>query len=681
MYVRNVALLVVLLLVLCLLQTSLSVELTPGWSPIGLAKNVSDVQPRPAPALVLDKASLASLDECVFVPDHKDAHCSALRLDEKNIVAVTAAVSCVRLCTHTELRDDGGICRGWFEIFPAAGASALYFEQQRGFENAGASHHNTSLKPISLTTAVENDIRFKEGPNDYAVRLVGPEVDRLSANYFRGLGKNNLANASVAINSTERYAYPFRLSFGGTYVVEMEWMTADYQGLDEVNFDPTEDRVTLKKLRLLPRSTRRADKHPTAAEKIVGKYMMETTALTLSCSVNSQTGRGSIPVPTQSSIDIPLTTDTQMQRHFVPRLPYCDGTEFNTQGHWVQLDSALTVSTPILDYDGKSRQSWPSLIDSEYEWVPEACRLLPHSFFARDYIRNRTEMKSDASLGLRTSLSHSQLASSSRLSSALRGKIITIIGDSHARSLFFSLLNVLNGYAATCLANITFLHHQRYLPVECIEPNVRLIIEMARKRGKFKRRKSHVDFSYKTNDGKIQLLFVWNPWLNPSTHQTAMLATCDVCILGFGQWTIAHANGKSWSQKDWETKLIEIKDRMQQIAAATKAIFIFMGIPAASRRPKPLSHERRVDRRIRRFNDVMHHVVSLGHATTDSTPLQLETNNTYQKTAVLRFVDTYRLTEAWSHTTFDGSHYMNFVEAQIVRQLITVVCSAMNIEC
>jgi hypothetical protein len=220
------------------------------------------------------------------------------------------------------------------------------------------------------------------------------------------------------------------------------------------------------------------------------------------------------------------------------------------------------------------------------------------------------------------------------------GKRIVVSGDSQLRALYYAFANTVNGFGEDCVRNITTLAAE---PKDCI-PNV-----------KGSQRKS---FSF---EGKsIQIDYIDDLFLNRIKQKLGY--NYDVIIVGFAQHP---ASKEHWKVEKY---MSAVNQRMAQLKEVQKQQLL-----KENEREKPkviwytaphYPHTRQG------------YPVAVKDWRTDS---RLEFFNKYS-TGVARskeydfdVLDSFAISDAFIHTSPDQAHFSNFVAAEFVRMLFSIL--------
>eukprot|EP01064_Diplonema_japonicum_P019575 TRINITY_DN2831_c0_g1_i1.p1 TRINITY_DN2831_c0_g1~~TRINITY_DN2831_c0_g1_i1.p1 ORF type:complete len:548 (+),score=71.09 TRINITY_DN2831_c0_g1_i1:66-1646(+) len=294
-----------------------------------------------------------------------------------------------------------------------------------------------------------------------------------------------------------------------------------------------------------------------------------------------------------SSDDILTCNNDQPKQNKNP----CTGRE--TTGRWVVTDPTKKLFTKVRSKKVQKTPvvfQWDPQIDEAWEWSFDTCTL------------PTTNVKD------------------------LPRKSILVTGDSQLRSIYFGLVNFLQGNGLGCVRNIsTPQHMNQYLFAsgeQCVE-NVK---------GKQKAT---------LRNGEVSLHFLDDPYLDKvhknGRHYSAVVG-------GFGQHP---ASRKHWPFKRFNTTMADRAVQVNSLLTEGKT-FVWVTSPKYpdTKKGYPVGvKDWRTDPRLIVFNSA---------AKSHLAPLLREHDR-------LRLVDTFPLTQLMGHTSSDQAHYNNFVLYEIVR--------------
>uniref|UniRef100_A0A7S1IPN0 Uncharacterized protein n=1 Tax=Eutreptiella gymnastica TaxID=73025 RepID=A0A7S1IPN0_9EUGL len=200
----------------------------------------------------------------------------------------------------------------------------------------------------------------------------------------------------------------------------------------------------------------------------------------------------------------------------------------------------------------------------------------------------------------------------------LDGRVITFLGDSQQRSIYYAFLNRVS---PTKIANNPKAMGGRIDQV-----------------------------------GNITLVYHTDPWLDKAACWYATLngtKRTDVFVAGFGNWPAAGSIGAQgkWSDKKYRAHAqLKASELLAFKASSPEVLIYWLGMPAF---PHPPIDSRRNNQRL------LHMVQSAADA---------------MKAVGIPVVDSYQFSEGMTGTSLDGSHYVNHVTASIAAAILSENC-------
>jgi hypothetical protein len=495
-------------------------------------------------------------------------------------------------------------------------------------------------KHVAATNALSGNVRLRAamlraGPHLLRLRLDGPEVLTVAQGAFR----RDACEYSFAISDSDGAqgdvgawvpAPRPRLRLAGPYRLGLELLYRDFAHVDESR-DVWPELLKEPLLPVLRTASRYHAQQRTLPSRVV-----------LRC--------------TRGDADSRRDSDEHYEQD---TLPVCDGRERDTSGTWrrVVAESQHDEHAPAgagaaeVDAGGRGSRSddgesselpehdgapvattravwtrvrvrkirkepilfeWALQSEPEAQWWPRACRVAPG-------------------------------ASASGVLGRLAGRRVAVAGDSQLRALYYALVNTLRGFGDECVRNITTLAEE---PRHCVA-NV-----------KGSQRKSVApsgELAAAARGAVIQVDYADDLFL---TRIGQKLRGYDVVIAGFGQHP---ASKEHWKFDRYAAAVDARMEELKKIAkggtqgSASPPLVVWVTAPhyPHTRAGYPVVvRDWRTDARLALFNNV---------------------SAAAARRAGFAVLDAFAISDAFMHSSPDQAHFSNFVAAEFVRMLFSIL--------